>query len=59
MILHLNKKFAGVMAALVHLDILFIIGNCFLDWWKALGVGKYIILQPVGHILLLSQNQVS
>ncbi len=54
----IKMKFAGVMVVLVHLDILFIIENCSPDWWKALGVGKYVILQLVGHILQLSRNQV-
>lgn len=56
--LSLNMKLAGVMVVLVHLDILFILENCSLDWWKAHGVGKYIIFQLVGHILLQSRNQV-
>lgn len=45
-------KFAGVMVALVHLDILSITESCFLDWWKVLGMGKCGILQLVGHIQL-------
>ncbi|KAJ0088140.1 hypothetical protein Patl1_33137 [Pistacia atlantica] len=39
-------KFVGVMVVLVHLDILSIIKNCFLDWWKVLGTGKDGTLQP-------------
>lgn len=51
-------KFAGAMVDLALLGILFIIGNFSLEWWKALGMPKYGILQLLGHILLLSLNQV-
>lgn len=41
------------------LGILFIIENCCLDWWKAAGMRKYIILLQVELTLLLSLNRVS
>lgn len=54
----LSLNVTGAMEVLVHLDMLFITENCSLDWSKVHGVGKYIILQPVGLIQQPLQNQV-